>query len=144
VAGSALLFHRTCEKPYLSISPVQISFMDAQTLTTLGTSLIVALATVIGSAITAYFGYKSVKATADMAKTKEEMASVKRELIAAYRQISAYYQLEQEFIEAVKSANGGTEKSLKISHRDKVVEKGFERPKITHNQAEKRIRELEI
>ncbi|MCC6916955.1 hypothetical protein [Nitrosomonas sp.] len=118
--------------------------MDAQTLTTLGTSLIVALATVIGSAITAYFGYKSVKATADMAKTKEEMASVKRELIAAYRQISAYYQLEQEFIEAVKSANGGTEKSLKISHRDKVVEKGFERPKITHNQAEKRIRELEI
>lgn len=118
--------------------------MDTQTLTTLGTSLIVALATVIGSAITAYFGFKSVKATADMAKTKEEMASTKRELIAAYRQISAYYQLEQEFIEALKTTNGGTEKSLKIGHRDKVVEKGFERPKITHNQAEKRIRELEI
>lgn len=118
--------------------------MDAQTLTTLGTSLIVALATVVGSAITAYFGFKSVKATADMAKTKEEMASTKRELIAAYRQISAYYQLEQEFVEVLKTTNGGTEKSLKIAHRDKVVEKGFERPKVTHNQAETRIRELEI
>lgn len=118
--------------------------MDAQTLTTLGTALIVASATVIGSAITAYFGFKSVKATSDMANIKEEMASTKRELIATYRQISAYYQLEQELIEAIKSTNGGTEKALKISHRDKVVEKGFERPKITHNQAEKRIRELEI
>jgi hypothetical protein len=118
--------------------------MEAQTLTTLGTSLIVALATVIGSAITAYFGYKSVKATADMAKAKEEMGSLKKELIAAYRQISAYYQLEQEFIEAMKAANGTTEKTLKIGYRDKVVEKGFERPKLTHNQAEKRIRELEI
>ena len=118
--------------------------MDSQTLITLGTSSIVALATIIGSAITAYFGHKSIKTTADMSKTKEEMASVKKELIAAYRQISAYYQLEQEFIEAVKSTNGGTEKSLKISHRDKVVEKGFERPKLTLNQAEKRIRELEI
>jgi hypothetical protein len=56
--------------------------MDAQTITSLGTTLIVALATVIGSAITAYFGFKSVKATADMAKTKEELASTKRELIA--------------------------------------------------------------
>lgn len=118
--------------------------MDAQTLTTLGTSLIVALATVIGSAITAYFGFKSVKTTADMARAKDEMASIKKELIAAYRQISAYYQLEQEFIEAMKTTNGGTEKTLKISHRDKVVEKGFERPKVTHNQAEKRISELEI
>ncbi len=79
-----------------------------------------------------------------MAKTKEEMASAKRELIAVYRQLSAYYQLEQEFIEAIKSTNGGTENALKISYRDKVVEKGFERPKVTHNQAEKRIRELEI
>lgn len=118
--------------------------MDAQTLTTLGTSLIVALATVIGSAITAYFGFKSVSATTDMAKSKEEMTSLKKELVAAYRQISAYYQLEQEFIAAIKATNGGTEKSLKISHRDKVVEKGFERPLVTHNQAEKRIRELEI
>lgn len=79
-----------------------------------------------------------------MAKTKEEMASVKKELIAAYRQISAYYQLEQEFIASIKTTNGGTEKALKVSHRDKVVEKGFERPNVTHNQAEKRIRELEI
>lgn len=118
--------------------------MDTQTLTTLGTSLIVAFATVIGSAITAYFGFKSVKATADMAKTKEEMVSLKKELIAAYRQISAYYQLEQEFIETMKTTNGGADKTLKISHRDKVVEKGFERPKVTHNQAERRIRELEI
>ena len=79
-----------------------------------------------------------------MARSKEEIASGKRELIAAYRQISAYYQLEQEFIEAIRTTNGGTQKALKISHRDKVVEKGFERPKVTHNQAEKRIRELEI
>lgn len=118
--------------------------MDAQTITTLGATLIVALATVIGSAITAYFGFKSVKATADMAKSKEEAALIKRELIAAYRQISAYYQLEQEFIEVVRTTSGGTEKALKISHRDKVVEKGFVRPSITHNQADKRIRELEI
>lgn len=118
--------------------------MDPQTLTTLGTSLIVALATVIGSAITAYFGFRSVKTTADMARGKEEMVSLKNELIATYRQISAYYQLEQELIEAMKTTNGGTEQTLKISHRDKVVEKGFERPKVTHNQAEKRIRELEI
>lgn len=118
--------------------------MDEQTLTTLGTALIVALATVIGSAITAYFGFKSVKATTDMAKAKEEMTSQKKELIAAYRQISAFYQLEQEFIEEIKKINGGTEKTLKISYRDKVVEKGFERPNVTHNQAEKRIRELEI
>lgn len=117
--------------------------MDAQTVTTLGTSLIVALATVIGSAITAYFGYKSVKTTADMAKTKEEMASLKKELIVAYRQISAYYQLEQEFIEAMMGFTGSTEQALKISYRDKVVGKGFERPRMTHNQAEKRIRELE-
>jgi len=118
--------------------------MDTQTLTTLGTSLIVALSTVIGSAITAYFGFRSVKATADMVKTKEEIASMKRELISAYRQISSYYQLEHEYIEAMKAINDRTEKSLKISHRDKVVEKGFERPKVTHNEAERRIRDLEI
>lgn len=118
--------------------------MDAQTLSTLGTSLIVALATIVGSAITAYFGYKSVKATTDMAKTREEIADVKKELISTYRQISAYYQLEQEFIETIKVTNGRAEKTLKISYRDKVVNKGFERPQVTHTQAEKRIRELEI
>lgn len=118
--------------------------MDAQILTTLGTSLIVALATVIGSAITAYFGFRSVKSTADMAKAKGKVESIKRELVAAYRQIRAYYQLEQEFIEVLKTANGESEKALKISHRDKVVEKGFERPSVTNNQAEKRIRELEL
>ena len=99
--------------------------MDAQTFTTLGASLIVALATVIGSAITAYFGFRNVKATADMVKTKEEMAATRRELIAAYRQISAYYQLEQEFIETLKTTNVGKENSLKIGYRDKVVEKAL-------------------
>jgi hypothetical protein len=118
--------------------------MDTQTTLTLGTTLIVALATIIGSAITAYFGFRSVKATAEMAKNKEEAAALKRELIASYRQISAYYQLELEYIDAMKQTNGDNDKTLKISYRDKVVEKGFERPQVTHNQAEKRIREIEI
>lgn len=118
--------------------------MDTQTILTLGTTLIVALATIIGSAITAYFGFRSVKTTADMAKTKEEVVALKKELIIAYRQISSYYQLEQEYIEGMKTTNSGTERTIKISYRDKVVEKGFERPNVTHNQAEKRIRELEI
>lgn len=89
--------------------------MDTQTTLTLGTTLIVALATIIGSAITAYFGFRSVKTTADMAKNKEEAAALKRELIASYRQISAYYQLEQEYIDAVKQSNGGAEQTLRIS-----------------------------
>lgn len=118
--------------------------MDSGTYETLLTALIVAGATIIGSAITAFFGYRSVKETTNVLKTKEEVISLKKELITAYRQISAYYQLEQEYIDTSKSLSGDAEQRLKISHRDKVEEKGFERPKVTQNQAEKRIRELDM
>jgi hypothetical protein len=118
--------------------------MDPQTINTLGTSLIVALATILGSAITGYFGYKSVMATADLAKAKEEMAGVKKELVACYRQLGSYHQLEQELVEALQASVGGSQKTLKTCYRDKVVEKGFVRPMTTQTAAERRIRELEL
>ena len=118
--------------------------MDAQVTLTLGTTLIAAVATVVGSAITAYFGFRSVKATADMAKTKEEVITLRKELIATYRQLCAYYQLEDEYIQAIVRVSNGSEQSIKIAHRDKVQENGFERPQVKKSQIEKRVRELEI
>lgn len=118
--------------------------MDTSSSISLGVALIAPVATVMGAGITAYFGYKSVKSTADIAKDKEQLSGLKRELIFCYRQISAYYQLEQELIRSVTTGNGKTEQSSKIEHRDKVEKKGYERPSVTHSQADKRIRELEI
>jgi len=118
--------------------------MDTQVAITLGSTLITAITTLAAAAITAWFGFRSVAKSDEIAAARDELQALRRELVAAYRQIAAYHSLEDEYVQSLHEVHGGSEKSIKIAQRDRIEDLGLERPQTTRNQAEKRIRELEL
>jgi hypothetical protein len=118
--------------------------MDSQAIVTLGSSAISAISALAAAAIAGYFGYKSVKATSDEAKLKEELAKLKKELVGVYRQVAAYHQLEQELSSHISQSADSSVRAIKTEFRNKVRELLGERPELSRNSAESRIRELEI
>lgn len=106
-------------------------------------SLVAAIAAIGAACTTAIFGHRTARVTADTAKKAADLEKHRASLRRAYRQVAAYYELENFAAEELSSKPGRTSKTVKRDLRDRVQQMGLNRPEMTRNECDSRVKELE-
>jgi hypothetical protein len=107
-------------------------------------SAITGVCTVAGSGLVGYFALAASKNKEREAELVRDVNRLKEELVDSYRQIASYHTLEDEYSTEIEALSQGSKKKqqVKIEFRDKVVDRNFDRPKFSANEALKQIEKV--